>query len=83
MTQSIMGRLTSLITQSAPPHADTELTPSTHLVNDLGFDSIGLLTLALLMEEAFGLEIASHADEYRAIERVGDIVHFIEAHGAA
>lgn len=83
MTQSVMERLASLITQSAPPHGGAELTPSTHLVEDLGFDSIGLLTLALLMEEAFGLEVASHADEYRAIERVGDIVRFIEAHGAA
>jgi acyl carrier protein len=83
MNQSLMGQVVSLIHQSAPPFGDVALGPDTHLVDDLGFDSMGLLTLALLLEETFALDIAAYAEDYRAIESVGDIVRFIEAYASA
>jgi acyl carrier protein len=77
--QSILERLLPLLKQAAEAHDDIEVTQYSRLDNELGLDSIGLFTVAFLLEEEFGIDVALHADAFAKITTVRDIVRFVEA----
>lgn len=49
---------------------------STHLVNDLGLDSLDVLELAMVLEEEFGIEIPD--EELEPVATVGDFVRAVK-----
>ncbi len=51
------------------------ITADTHLVNDLGADSLDLLQIAMEVEREFDIEIPE--DQMEALYRVGDAVDYI------
>lgn len=58
------------------PDARPEVTPETRLVEDLGYHSLALLELAVLLEDTFGLpplDVASGGE----IGKVGDITRLV------
>jgi acyl carrier protein len=57
------------------PHRSVDL--GDHLVDDLEFESFGLVELAYALEELFGID-EIEADELGAIECVSDVVSFVE-----
>ncbi len=48
---------------------------SSHLIDDLDFDSIDSIELAVRLEDTAGIEIEE--DELKALRTVGDIVHLV------
>ncbi|HLG14172.1 MAG TPA: acyl carrier protein [Blastocatellia bacterium] len=54
------------------------LGPSTHLMKDLGADSLDALNIALRLEEAFKIKIPD--DAIPKFLTVGDIVHGVDEH---
>jgi len=51
--------------------------PETHLVDDLGFDSLDAVEFAMDLEEAFCIEIPDGVID--SIKTVQDVVNFIES----
>lgn len=52
------------------------ITPETSLSDDLGLNSIGMLAVAISIEEKFGFKFAN--DDISAIKNVQDILDIIE-----
>ena len=57
--------------------SDDELALSRHLVDDLDFDSIDAIDLAVRLEELTGLEIGEQ--QLKSLVTVGDIVELVYA----
>ena len=55
-----------------------QLGPTTHLMKDLGADSLDALNIALRLEEAFKIKIPD--DAIPKFLTVGDIVHGVSEH---
>lgn len=55
---------------------ESECTPNSSLVDDLGCDSLDLVELVMSVEEAFEIEVAE--DDAEKIRTVGDMVKYIE-----
>ena len=53
------------------------ITRESHLVNDLGADSLDAVELVMALEEQFGVEISD--DEAQKILTVSDAIDFIKA----
>ena len=59
------------------PDVDTSnVTEETRLWDDLGFDSLALMMLAMEIENAFNFRF----NEFIAFKTVGDVCQYIEAH---
>jgi len=59
------------------PDVDTSnVTESTRLQDDLGFDSLAIMMLAMEIENEFGFRFS----EFVAFKTVGDVCAYIEAH---
>ena len=56
---------------------ETELTPDTDLMYDLGLKSIDLLELVTDVEDEFGIEVTDEAVE--SIHTIRDLMDYIEA----
>jgi acyl carrier protein len=54
-----------------------QIEPATHLIDDLDFDSIDLVDLAVLLEERLGFKLDN--EELNSVETVGDAVNVIHA----
>ena len=54
------------------------ITLETHLVDDLGADSLDAVELIMALEDEFGMEIED--DAAQSIKSVGDLVNYIESH---
>ena len=52
------------------------VTPETALREDMGISSIGLLYMAMAVEEEFGIKFKN--DDFAAIQTVGDVITCIE-----
>lgn len=57
-------------------HGDGEISESSHLIADLGIDSLGQMELVADIEDAFKLTISD--DTLREIETIGDVAKAIE-----
>ena len=53
----------------------TKVQPQANLYDDLGLDSIDLMTAVMAMEERFGIEISD--DELEQVTSVGDAVRLL------
>ena len=58
-----------------------ELKPEATLTEDLKLDSLGLMELLVLTEEAFGLKISK--DDALAVKTVAQVVAYLESRGVA
>ena len=51
------------------------VTPDTRLVDDLGFDSLAMMMMAMEIEDAFGFKFS----EFVKFETVGDVCGYLES----
>lgn len=77
--EPLLETIRELVVGAAPRKLNCPVDASSRLRADLGFDSIGLMTLAFQIENAFDIDLSSHADKYRHITTVGDVVEFVNA----
>jgi acyl carrier protein len=72
----LLTRLKDVMREYLPQDAE-DITTGTHLVNDLGFDSLDRVELAIGLEDKF--EIADIRDEdVTGWQTVGDILAYLE-----
>lgn len=55
----------------------TALTPQANLREDIGINSIGLLYMAMAVEEEFGIKFKN--EDFAAIQTVADVITCIES----
>lgn len=71
--------LAELIERIAPyPVESSSIHAGTVLSDDLGLDSIALVALMALAEEAFGVELSAHAERVVEVRTVGDALALID-----
>lgn len=68
---------------SAVPFDEGQVTLQTHLADDLAMDSISLVALMALAQEAFGLSLTDRPEAVADIQTVGDALGLIDAMLAA
>ena len=73
--KEIFERLKKLIAQSMPDVKMDDVTPETRLLEDLKFDSLGMMMLAMAMEDEFGISF----DEPVNFATVKDVLEFVKA----
>jgi acyl carrier protein len=57
---------------------ETEITPDSHFIDDLGADSLDTVELVMALEEEFGIEIPD--EDAEKIQTVGDVAKYIDEH---
>ena len=57
-----------------------DITPESALANDLGINSIELADLVMLCEDRFNVEFED--DDIHRLITIGDVVAYLEQHGA-
>jgi acyl carrier protein len=73
-------RLVTSIIREKVEVDENEIKLESRLVDDLGFDSLGLVELVLTFEETFNVEISDkETEQFRTVQ---DIVHYVEGLGA-
>ena len=72
----MLERLKEVIKRVMPDINVDNVTEDTKLVDDLEFDSIGIMMLAMTLEEEFGVSF----DGPISFITVGDVVKFLEEH---
>ncbi|MES0491085.1 MAG: acyl carrier protein [Leptospirales bacterium] len=55
---------------------ETEITPESHFIDDLGADSLDTVELVMALEEEFGIEIPD--EDAEKIQTVGDVAKYID-----
>lgn len=79
MSDDTYARIRPLIAQAVQNAAVTDaLNIDSSLRQDLGFDSVGIMTLALLLEEEFGIDVAANVHRFAEIETVAGLITFID-----
>jgi acyl carrier protein len=73
--ESMRGRILRFIAAMAPPlePGNTTVTGPERLIDDLGFDSVRLIELMMVLERAFGLP-THHPEQLAEVYRVDDVV---------
>jgi acyl carrier protein len=74
--ENLLAELRSLM-QSEFQLKPDQIEPATHLIDDLDFDSIDLIDLAVLLEERFGFKLDN--EELNSVETFGDAVNVLHA----
>lgn len=69
------------IVRSMAPEPGGDLTGATRLIDDLGYQSLRLVELTMVLEETFGLPPFDRT-ELAGVLSVGDVVALIERHTA-
>ena len=72
--KEIFERLKKLIAQSMPDVNVDNVTEDTRLIEDLKFDSLGMMMLAMAMEDEFGISF----DEPVNFATVKDVLEFVK-----
>ena len=73
--KEILERLKKLIAQSMPDVDVKGVTLETRLLEDLKFDSLGMMMLAMAMEDEFGISF----DEPVNFATVKDVLEFVKS----
>ena len=73
--ESIQGELVTLLGQHTQP--GTDITAASHLVGDLGIDSLGVMEILADIEDKFQLSIPD--DALKEVETVADVAAAIVA----
>ena len=55
-----------------------QVTPEAKFIEDLGADSLDTVELVMALEEEFGIEVPDEQAE--KLQRVGDVIKYIEEH---
>jgi acyl carrier protein len=72
--QEILAGLADILAEiSAVPPARVQ--PGSHLVDDLGVDSLSMFEIALAVQERFGVEIP---DDMRSLRTIQDLIVFLQ-----
>ena len=71
----MIERLKPIIERVVPGTDLSQITEQTHLVNDLGFDSLALMMMAMSIEEEFGFRFT----EFVRFETVGEVCEYLTA----
>lgn len=73
----ILDRLIKVFSVVFEENVDTaKVTPEASLREDIGIDSIGLLYMAMAVEEEFSIKFTN--DDFTGIRTVGDVIACIE-----
>ena len=62
---------------------DLPLDDAANMHNDLGIDSLGLMSLAFRVEEEFGIDVIVHAHELSTVFTVRELRHFVDRHASS
>ena len=73
----IFEKVTSILAEQLGADVN-DIDESTDIINDLGADSLDVVTLLLCIEDEFGVTVSD--EEAQELRQVGDIVSYIEAH---
>ena len=77
-TNNIIERLTELFNSVFEGELNVDsLNAESRLIEDIGMNSIGLLYMAMAVEEEFGVRFTN--DDFATLRTVGDVVGKIEA----
>ncbi len=77
MSQDIFERVRKIVAEQLGID-ESEITPESHFIDDLGADSLDTVELVMALEEEFGLEVPD--EDAEKIQTVGDVVKYIEEH---
>lgn len=58
--------------------SDDDITLSSHFQNDLMFDSISAMTLAVYIQEEFGIDVSEDIERYHNVQTVEELAGFIK-----
>jgi acyl carrier protein len=82
MTPDNALRLEGLIREVMPRRfRELPLNDNANMHNELGIDSLGLMSLAFRVEEEFGIDVIVHAEEISTVFTVGELRRFVDRHG--
>jgi acyl carrier protein len=82
-TSTTWNRLVTAIRGSVPrPLAARAIAPEHHLRDDLGLDSLGLMTLAALLEDALAIELSPHTERLALATTAGQLDALLRELGA-
>lgn len=74
------ARVLRAVAQCVPrAFATREIGPAQRLKDDLGLDSLGLMSLAFRLEDELAVDLGPHSDALRALVSVDDLVRFVAA----
>lgn len=71
----MLEKLKEILTKVLPDVDMAEVTDDTRLKEDLGFDSLAMMMMAMELEDAFGFKFA----EFIKFETVGDVCAYLES----
>lgn len=71
----MLNRLKEILSKVLPDVDMTTVTEDTRLVDDLGFDSLAMMMMAMELEDAFGFKFS----ELVRFETVGDVCGYLES----
>jgi acyl carrier protein len=77
--RSTRDRVTALLRQVRPEAGRAELRGDLALAQDLGFDSLSVVALAVLLHEQLGVDLAAMAERGPSIQTVDDLVAVVES----
>jgi len=73
----VKKRIIDIVQQSVSEiYSDVKVTESSHLVNDLGFDSITLMQMVIEIEEAFDIEMDDA--QYENIIEIKELILYVK-----
>ncbi|MBO5009642.1 MAG: acyl carrier protein [Clostridia bacterium] len=69
----MLETLKSIIKKIAPETETERITPGTHLIEDLGFDSLSMMLMTMEIEESFSFRF----EETVRFETVGQVIAYL------
>lgn len=76
MSSTIEERIKRIVSEQTGVD-ESKITPATHLVEDLGCDSLDLVELVMNVEDEFAVEIPD--EDAEAIKTVGQAIEYLSA----
>ena len=77
----MVERVVELVRSIAKIEPETPIGPETHLVDDLGVDSLDLVGIFLEVQDVFGVSVGE--DEMPSLLKVGDLARYLQERGTA
>lgn len=71
----MLERLKGILSKVLPDVETSAVGPETRLIEDLGFDSLAMMMMAMEIEDAFGFRFT----EFVKFETVGDVCYYLES----
>jgi acyl carrier protein len=77
--ESFYKKVIELVVRSTERElSDDDVTLSSHFQNDLMFDSISAMTLAVYIQEEFGIDVSEDIERYHNVQTVEELAGFIK-----